>query len=471
MAFPVVADTNTSAVNTAGTSHAVSLPPNISVGNLLLVFFATDGDNTITNWGGFTELFSESNGTAASLHIGYKIAVGSDTLTITTSESENSAHATYRITGHNTSQMPEVSTGQWGINDINPDPDSLTPTGGAKDYLWIAVEGNDDDDTVATWPTNFDGSNLEQIATNPGGCNIGVGTYSYNAATLDPGTFLLDAAEQWVACTVAVHPVAGAQTFYQNTGQGTTSPIGTLNKQGYKDTGGYALAIDGSLGTVATYPVSIGGHAMAIAGTLNSIVTFACGVGAYTMTIAGSLAKQTSKFPGGYAMTITGSLIRKTYKTMGGYAIAITGTLASATIFLQAVGNHTMAIAGNLAKKTTIFIGNGVISPVGSLARKTSVFMGKASISIVGSLSTAIMFLQNAGNGNISPAGTLGTIATYVCSVGGATMTISGNLIKKTSIFIGKAAMSITGALGRVFIAGGVVIRRGLTKLGMSLKL
>jgi hypothetical protein len=85
MAFPVVADTNTSRTDSA----TVSLPPSISVGNLLLVFFATDGDNTITNWGGFTGIFSLSEGTAASLHVGYKIAVGSDTLTITTSSSDN----------------------------------------------------------------------------------------------------------------------------------------------------------------------------------------------------------------------------------------------------------------------------------------------------------------------------------------------------------------------------------------------
>ena len=61
MAFPVVAATSNSANSGGGTSHAVSLPAGIEAGNLLLVFFATDGDNTISNWGGFTEIFNKSD--------------------------------------------------------------------------------------------------------------------------------------------------------------------------------------------------------------------------------------------------------------------------------------------------------------------------------------------------------------------------------------------------------------------------
>jgi len=247
MAFPQVADTNTSVGS--GTTHTVSLPANISVGNLLIVFVATDGNNTVTNWGGFTEIFSESNGTASSLHIAYKIAVGSDTCVVTTSESEESAHASYRITGHSTSQMPEASTGSFGTNDINPDPDELTPTGGAKDYLWIAAEGNDDDDTVASWPENFTGSNLEQVSGMPGGCNVGVGTRDLNASVLDPGTFTLDNAEQWVACTVAVYPVGGAPKSLSiksssHALDGTDHPA--LNISGFVDGVDSQLGLDGT---------------------------------------------------------------------------------------------------------------------------------------------------------------------------------------------------------------------------------
>lgn len=59
MAFPQVANSNVG-TTAADTTHVITLPANIVAGNLLMVFFATDGDNTITNWGGFTELFSLS---------------------------------------------------------------------------------------------------------------------------------------------------------------------------------------------------------------------------------------------------------------------------------------------------------------------------------------------------------------------------------------------------------------------------
>jgi hypothetical protein len=207
MAFPQVATSDSTTGTTAkDTSHAITLPGNISAGNLLLVFFSTDGDNTITNWGGFTELFSQSNGTVASLHVGYKTAVGSDTLTITTSVSEPGAYACYRITGHNTSQMPEVSTGATDASQY-PNPDTLTPTGGAADFLWIAAHGHDHIDTVNIFPLPY--NNLSDQGSASGDCGLGVCSTEANQAALDPSSFSLSGSEQWVACTVAVHPASG----------------------------------------------------------------------------------------------------------------------------------------------------------------------------------------------------------------------------------------------------------------------
>jgi hypothetical protein len=200
MAFPQVAGYNTS--NATGTSHAVSLPSGIVAGNLLLVFVATDGDISWSDTDGFTQLFSVDYTTINSLSVFYKIAVGSDTLTLTSNESEGSAHVSYRITGHDTVQMPEASTGGTG-NTTNPDPDSLSPTGGAKDYLWFAAEGNDDDDATTAYP--LPDNQRTSIRTD---CNVGVCSDELNQATLDPGTFTIAAKETWVACTVAVHPVA-----------------------------------------------------------------------------------------------------------------------------------------------------------------------------------------------------------------------------------------------------------------------
>jgi len=210
MAYPQVAATNTSS-SVSGTSHVVSLPSGISVGDLLLVFYACDGDNSITDWDGFTELFSMDDGSQIFLAVGYKIATGSDTLTITTANSESAAHISYRITGHHDSVMPEVSTGV-NSNSSNPDPDSLTPTNGPKEFLWIAVEGNDDVDATSVYP--LPDNNLSKTSgTGNKNCHLSVCSDELEQASLDPGTFTIAAGEQWVACTVAVHPEGGTQTY------------------------------------------------------------------------------------------------------------------------------------------------------------------------------------------------------------------------------------------------------------------
>jgi hypothetical protein len=234
--FPQVAAYNSSNESSNTTTHTVSLPADISAGNLLLIFFATDGDISVSNWNGFTEIFSVDNGTDNSLSVAYKIASGSEgaTVDITTNESEHSAHISWRITGHNTSQMPEASTGATNPSaNVNPDPDSLTPTGGAKNYLYIAVEGNDDDDVTYDWPLVF--YKQTESAT---GCTVGVCADELNQASLDPGTFTIAAAETWVACTVAVHPAAAAAVE----GSATANAVSSSSSAGARILKGSSLA-------------------------------------------------------------------------------------------------------------------------------------------------------------------------------------------------------------------------------------
>ena len=223
MAFPQKADTNSSVNDGGGTSHTVSLPANIDADDLLIIFFATDGDNTVTDWDGFTGFFNLSNATASSLSIGWKKATGSEgaTVTLTTSSSEKSAHVSWRITGAEDpdTQAPEASTGVT-TNSQFPDPDLLTPTGGAKDYLWIAVEGNDDDDTATVFP--LPDHNETSTASGSGSCSVGVCADELNQASLNPSTFTIPT-EQWVACTVAVHPVSGPVNLTINVNDSLTT--------------------------------------------------------------------------------------------------------------------------------------------------------------------------------------------------------------------------------------------------------
>ncbi len=206
MTFPTIETTNSG--TTAGSStHAINMPAGIEAGDLLIVFFGTDSSNTITNWGGFTELGQESNGSANFFAVGYKVAVGSDTLTLTVSDTnEPGAHAIYRISGWDSGQIPELSTVAEG-SDAYPNPTVLDPTGAAKDFLWILAAGWDRDRSVSAWNANFALNRLNESSGGSGGTCIGVSARKENVATKDPGSMTISSADTWIAWTVAVHPI------------------------------------------------------------------------------------------------------------------------------------------------------------------------------------------------------------------------------------------------------------------------
>jgi len=221
MAFPVVAATNGSQEDSQTTSHTVALPADISSGDLLLVFFAVEGLNTITFPEGWTEIFEVAQSTEVTFGIAYRQADGEEgaTITVISSISNYSAHVTFRITGHEDpgTQAPEVSTGATGYSQT-ADPDALTPTGGAKDYLWLALVGFDTGYNIDGFPTDYtDGAWREEGHVSAGHCRR-----ELNAASEDPGIFTFQySGVDWVACTLAVHPAAVGWT---GTISGVTNP-------------------------------------------------------------------------------------------------------------------------------------------------------------------------------------------------------------------------------------------------------
>jgi len=212
MAYPTVAAKANSTTDTASTSHSVSLPANIDEGDLLLIFIATDGGNTISNWNGFSELANGSRDTHCSLSIGYKWASGSEgaSITITTANSEHASHMSWRITGADSEQNPEVSSVATGA-DSYPNASSLAPTGGAKDYLWIVVEGNDAVDTAIVFPLSDNNLGQDSGGGSTDGCSLGICSDDLNQSSLDPDAFTIEGDDQWVAFTVVVHPGEGSE--------------------------------------------------------------------------------------------------------------------------------------------------------------------------------------------------------------------------------------------------------------------
>lgn len=212
MTFPTVESTNSGTTAGAAT-HVINMPAGIQAGDLLLLFFGTDSSNSISNWDGFTELGSESNGTANFFAIGYKIAVGSDTCTLTvTDTNEPGAHVIYRISGHDSGQIPELSTVAEAATNT-PNPTGVTPTGGAKDYLWILAAGWDRDRSISAWNANFTLNRLFESSGGSGGTCVGVSARKENVDSKDPGSMTISSADTWIAWTVAVHPEAGPATY------------------------------------------------------------------------------------------------------------------------------------------------------------------------------------------------------------------------------------------------------------------
>lgn len=217
MASPAVAASAESVTITAGTSHTVTLPANIAQGDLLLICMDIGSTAaTLNAHADYAELLDENS--ANGLKILYRYADGSETNpTFTSSASTRDATITLRITGALDPgiQPPEIGTTATGTS-LNPDPPAVTPTGGSKDYLWVAFfgcagEDVDDDTWVTAVPTGgYQSPALQKTCGTAGSSLGGLIGLSYRQATgstENPGTFTQDVSRAWRAQTVAVHPV------------------------------------------------------------------------------------------------------------------------------------------------------------------------------------------------------------------------------------------------------------------------
>lgn len=204
MAFPVVESRSSGATSTTNTTtHSITLPSGIQAGELLLVVFSVDGNPTCTPSAGWSRLTPAANGSTVQGCILWKVAEGGDTLTITTSASEQSSHVSFRISG------AAFITGA-GANgsSTNSNPPSVSINAGADDFLWIATRSGDSTVVATVAPSSY--SDLQtQAAAGTGGASTNTAERNLNAASEDPGTFT-SASEQWASFTIAVHPTANA---------------------------------------------------------------------------------------------------------------------------------------------------------------------------------------------------------------------------------------------------------------------
>ena len=175
---PVVEGTAESSVNTAGTSHAVTLPASIASTDLVLITMDIGSTsatlNALTDW---TEDLDESAANGLKI-LRYTGAGVPSTPTFTSSAATRSASIAWRISNADKAVAPQIGTTATGTS-TTPDPPSVTPTGGvSKPYLFIAFFGSageeaDDDTWVNTPPTNYLPNPPLQKSCGTAGTNLG----------------------------------------------------------------------------------------------------------------------------------------------------------------------------------------------------------------------------------------------------------------------------------------------------------
>ena len=196
-------------------TQTFTYPASIQPDELLLLVSALDGNQSVlappTDFTTVKTLTHSGN--ANSIYVFTKKATGleSGDGTWTTSGGERSTHVCYRISGAEDpgTQQVEVSTGAEG-DSTSGDPDTVTPTGGPKDFLYIAAVSIDrGDKTVTGAPSGYGNlRNVDMTGFASGGVTLGTAEKETTGSSSDNPSAFTHGSDTWVAITIAVHPGA-----------------------------------------------------------------------------------------------------------------------------------------------------------------------------------------------------------------------------------------------------------------------
>lgn len=206
MAFPARTGTPGTGTSVSAPAHAITLPTGLTQTEGCLVVVSADSAPTqSTTSTGWVLLEQGSAGTVGS-GLFYKapgVAVGA--LSVDLSFAEEISFLGQRISGASTA-APEWAVANGGT-ETDADSPSLTPTGGAQDYLWLAVRTCESANVATAAPTNY--TDLITVTGGSSGASTQLASRSLNAATEDPDAWT-DPAEDWVAWTIAIPPAVAA---------------------------------------------------------------------------------------------------------------------------------------------------------------------------------------------------------------------------------------------------------------------
>jgi hypothetical protein len=201
---PVVESRASARTTGNATSHPITLPSGVTAGDLILAFFSVDGNPTVsTTSTGWNKLGQRSNSNVVTGAVFWKIATGSNSLTLTTSASEESSHVTLRVSGV---KFPAaIASASSDGSSTNSDPaQGTTSATDSRGRLWVVSRAGDSNVVATVAPSGYDNLQTQAANTTAGAStNTAEKTTSGTAASEDPGTFT-SASEQWVCWTVGV---------------------------------------------------------------------------------------------------------------------------------------------------------------------------------------------------------------------------------------------------------------------------
>src|SRR3990172_7729583 len=215
--FPVV-DARASTNGTTDSANAVvTLAGSQNDGDILIVLHrSADGTASHGYPANWNVLFNDASDasddriSAAWCKVSGTSCSSGGTITITQT---NSKFASIAFTISNaidpTIRAPEFATLTTG-SSTTPDPGSLSPTGGSKDYLWIWAGGWEGEQTSPPSgnPTNYanaTGADSGTTGSNAANTRVATAERTLTASSEDPGSWTISASDDLTATVIVVH--------------------------------------------------------------------------------------------------------------------------------------------------------------------------------------------------------------------------------------------------------------------------
>ena len=229
MAFPVVRSSKLTQQTSNSTSWTLTFPfeagdikdggsDYVVAGDLILVTVGQDGTGGSGSIPDFTQIYSQASAACRGVTLA-KVATGSETnLTYSPGASEQGVARVVVIKNWYGTIGSGIEAGGTATGtDSSPDPGSFNPvTWDVEDTYWRACAAHDDgNDVINAFPSNFTDNPNADSSVGGNGAGLGSAGLASGIASVDPGTFTISAAEQWVAWVIAIRPAAPSKTYNQ----------------------------------------------------------------------------------------------------------------------------------------------------------------------------------------------------------------------------------------------------------------